>query len=173
MKAKITVKSYGLTIKKSEAIVVAKTLQEIEKESGVVTPTMVLDHAREAASPLHHLFEWRDSEAAEQFRLIQARRLIQSVQVQFTDDGGKSSQVMRAFVNVTPSDEDEEENPAVQRGYISLNRVAKNKYYAEQVVQAAYSFLLSWQRRYATLKEFLPVTEAIQEVTKKLKVKKK
>jgi hypothetical protein len=48
---------------------------------GQLSASGVLDAARDEESPLHPAFEWDDDEAAEQFRLIQARALIRAVQI--------------------------------------------------------------------------------------------
>jgi hypothetical protein len=60
--------------------VVARELKRLEK-TGRLQPPDVLDAARPETSPLHPAFEWDDGEAAEQFRLIQARQLIRAVVV--------------------------------------------------------------------------------------------
>lgn len=41
----------------------------------------VVDAARPEDSPIHDQFEWDDSEAAEQYRIAQARRLVRSIEV--------------------------------------------------------------------------------------------
>ena len=56
-------------------------LEDIMNESGKLLPTTVLDYARDPASPLHKYFEWDDTEAAEQYRIDQARQLIRSVSI--------------------------------------------------------------------------------------------
>ena len=44
---------------------------------GKVTPESVLERARDEDSELHKCFCWDDTEAAEKFRLMQARQVIQ------------------------------------------------------------------------------------------------
>lgn len=46
-----------------------------------LTPSAVVEAARDAASPLHPLFEWDDDLAAEAYRLDQARAVIRTVLV--------------------------------------------------------------------------------------------
>jgi tRNA A37 N6-isopentenylltransferase MiaA len=58
----------------------AEELQRIYREGGDKLDAVdVVEAARDDASPLHDAFEWSDTEAAEQFRLQQARRLIRAV----------------------------------------------------------------------------------------------
>lgn len=58
-----------------------EALVALVERDGRITPASVLDEARDEASPLHPHFEWDDSEAAEQYRLVQARGLIRRYKV--------------------------------------------------------------------------------------------
>jgi hypothetical protein len=60
---------------------VAAELHQLERE-GRLLPGDVVDRARPPDSPLHQFFEWDESEAAEQYRRIQAARLIRSVKLE-------------------------------------------------------------------------------------------
>jgi hypothetical protein len=50
--------------------------------SGRITPQQIVDAARDEGSALHPYFEWDDGTAAEQYRLMQARTLLRSCQVE-------------------------------------------------------------------------------------------
>jgi len=50
-----------------------------KQQKGELTPSDVVNDARNPNSPLHSFFEWSDSVAAEQYRLSQARGLIRAV----------------------------------------------------------------------------------------------
>lgn len=52
-----------------------------KRNNGRLEPSAVVDDARSEDSPLHELFEWDDSAAAERFREHQARNIIASVRV--------------------------------------------------------------------------------------------
>lgn len=60
---------------------VRKELERIYKRDGALTATAVLKEAAQKGSPLHEHFTWDDSEAAQQWRLVQARNLIKRVKV--------------------------------------------------------------------------------------------
>ena len=68
-------------------------------ETGPLTPTRVVGAAQDADHPLHDLFEWNDSHAAHQYRLIQARKLI--VAVMYRPEGARRS--IPVFVHVPAS----------------------------------------------------------------------
>ena len=62
--------------------VVGKELERLkEKYDGRLKPEILVAEARHKTSPLHPCFEWNNDKAAEQFRLLQAERLIVSVRV--------------------------------------------------------------------------------------------
>lgn len=63
---------------------VAKILAALERDNGRLVPSDVVEAARDPNSPLHQHFEWNDSEAAEKYRLDQARTLIRSVKIEVT-----------------------------------------------------------------------------------------
>lgn len=62
---------------------IAQELERIARSApdGVLTPSAVVESARDEGSPLHDKFEWDDGVAAEAWRLEQARRLIRTVKV--------------------------------------------------------------------------------------------
>jgi hypothetical protein len=92
-------------------------LQRIaKKHGGVINPPDVVAAARNPKSPLHSKFTWDDTEAAEQYRLWQARQLIrvvvtvvprtettERVWVSLTGDRGKGG--YRALVDVLSDDD--------------------------------------------------------------------
>lgn len=55
-----------------------------DRNGGRLTPELVVEAARDPASPLHSHFEWDDPKAAAAHRLDQARTLIRSVKIQVT-----------------------------------------------------------------------------------------
>lgn len=55
--------------------------QKIYERDGGVKPSQLLDAARPVDSPSHAGFEWRDSVAAEEYRLTQARQWLRVVVV--------------------------------------------------------------------------------------------
>lgn len=63
---------------------IKQALAELEDDEGRLTPEAVVTAAAVAGSPLHDLFDWDDSSAAQKYRLDQARTLIRSVKVVYT-----------------------------------------------------------------------------------------
>jgi hypothetical protein len=76
-------------VKGLSAEVVGAELERIRTENdGKLQPPDVVQAARPKDSPLHPAFEWKDSIAANQYRLWQARNLIKSVRVVIDEEEG-------------------------------------------------------------------------------------
>lgn len=56
-------------------------IQAIFDQHGAVTPSLVVEYARDQTTELHNRFEWDDTIAAEQYRLNQARRVIRVTKI--------------------------------------------------------------------------------------------
>ena len=67
---------------------------------GCLTPQQVVDHARDNKNPLHPLFEWDDSEAAEAYRREQAGAMMRAIQIHYEIEPERF-EVVRALQNVT------------------------------------------------------------------------
>ena len=61
------------------------------------SPAELLRVARAKRSPLHRLFEWDNRRAGDEYRLMQARIMVNSLQVEITSVQGKTSNVI-AFI---------------------------------------------------------------------------
>lgn len=141
---------------------VVRTLRAIEKQQGILTPETVVASAEADDSPLHKYFTWDDTAAASRWRQEQARRLIRSVDVVFLDDKGVE-QSCRAFVNVKP-DEDEQEDAIGNQGYISIARSSKSGSYQLQVLEYAKGQLKSWKDKFGNYREFYGVAAEIDKL---------
>lgn len=131
------------------AQVVGERLEMLRKRKAL-TPKSILADARVKTSPLHGCFEWRDSIAAEKFRLEQARTIVQNIEVVIEDSKQKGHKV-RAFVHVNRGEDSRYENVAV---------AMSNKKLRGQVLETALWELDHWRDRYRELKELADVLAA-------------
>jgi len=69
-------------------------LMAIRAKRGELTPPIVVEEASDPAHPLHHRFEWDDTEAAIKYRLLQAQQLLR---VKYKTDVGNKRGDLRAF----------------------------------------------------------------------------
>lgn len=162
MKIKYVKSNICVPLSAKQAAVVGRELASIQKEMSVITPKIVVQQASDPKSPLHQYFEWDDTIAAQKHREWQARFLIVSVHV--VDSDMDNPQPVRAFVNVSP-DEDDMENPFVaERGYVSTSSLSGRQNYQKQVLEYAKNQLMGWKRRFGNYKEFFGVVEAINKL---------
>lgn len=132
---------------------VASELDRIRDVRGggeVARPSDVVEESRPESAPLHPLFEWDDSVAAEKYRVEQARG------------------ILRAVVSYEEADP-EVEVPAyikvhVEHGaqsYYPAARVMSDAEMMKSVVDRALADLKSWQERYRHLKQLAGLMAAI------------
>ena len=135
---------------------VIRALQEIEERDGVLRPEAVVQAAEPKTSVLHGFFEWDDSEAAELYRLHQARVLISIVvkSVPVNDEVRK----VRVFVSLTP-DRNEEGG-----GYRSVASVLSSAEMRKQLMEDALDELRVFEEKYRGLQELATVFLAIKAV---------
>ena len=144
---------------KVEAQAAGEHLEALRAASGALTARLVVDDAKAAESPLHEAFEWDDSKAADEYRLVQAREIMRGVAVVISDDGDDEEKTSRAFVVVTQNEQDR---------YESIQVVMKDPAMRQQVLTRALRELEAWERKYRELEEFAGVVKAIEKSRKKL-----
>lgn len=124
------------------------------EHDGLLKPEMVVDAARQEASPLHEYFEWDDTEAGRRYRILQATRLIR---VSVTLIGGDRPEVIRAFVSLKP-----DRTSGV--GYRETLAVLQETSLRDQLLQDARMELASFLKKYKHLEELAEVFAAIKHV---------
>ena len=134
----------------------ANTIENLQHKLGKdsVTANELLDASRNADAPLHCCFEWDDSIAAENFRVSQARSIINSIKVTIIKDNTPKSTV-RYFLNVKPV------APKVHGEFVNVDTVFANPDYRCQVLKNALAELQNFQRKYSNYKELSGVFDAI------------
>lgn len=133
-------------------------LQKIAEQNGALTPEAVLDFAKPKTSPIHHLFEWSNSKAAELYRLTQARELIRRIKVEYITEESKSVTV-RAYHHVT-TQQDSDESRGV---YVPLDVAMSN--YRDQLLAQCMRDMEAFRRKYAALQEIADVIAAMDSIS--------
>ncbi len=55
---------------------VRSELESLEDADGVLNPEVIVEKAKSAKSAMHSMFEWDNTEAAQKYRIMQARHII-------------------------------------------------------------------------------------------------
>jgi hypothetical protein len=128
------------------------------KKRGVISPEKVVQAARDPKSPLHSRFTWDDTDAAHQYRLVQARNLIR-VCVSVLPG---TNQNERVFVSLSRDSQKE------GGGYRVTADVLSDAELREELLSEALKELDVFKQKYARLSELSLVFSAIAKTWKKL-----
>lgn len=147
----------------------AQLIGERLASMGSVTPSSVVEDARDPKSPLHECFDWDDGIAAEKWRLAQARNVINCIITYEPSKQGEDLEV-RAFYHVMhpaevePSDSEEEE---IVVRYAQIDEVQQSADFRAQVIAQAKAELNGWRQRWKAYADvFGAVFRSIDEFDK-------
>lgn len=140
-------------------ISVTEELLDIQRMNhGLLDPVKVVEYARNPRTTLHFRFEWDDTEAAELYRIEQARKIIRMELVVVSEGdegvmriipytGAEDGKVVRAFVSLKRDRRAED-----ARGYRTLISVLSDDELKWQMLEAARAEMLVFRRKYESLK---------------------
>ena len=113
----------------------------------------VLDSARDENSPIHNEFEWNDTDAAEMYRLSQARHLINCLTVKIIERDDAAP--VRAYFKISDDN------------YEQTKNIIKVEEKRRSLLEQALSELRTFQRKYSILKELAEVFAEIDKANRK------
>ncbi len=115
----------GSPFKKGEAQIYGERLDYLaSKNNGKVTPDMVIEDAQQKKSVFHTYFQWDDTEAAEQYRIQQARNLINHIVEVVVIEGKQSKQ--RSFFSI--------KNGGGNKAYVTIKIAVSKPNYRVQLL---------------------------------------
>ena len=122
-------------------------------EDGLLHPENVVAFARNPGTALHNRFTWDNSEAAEKYRVWEARQLIAATVTVIAED----RPAYRAYVSLSS-------DRANDGGYRPISVIVRNKRMYEEMLSDALKDLERLQEKYEHLKELRQVWRAAQQV---------
>lgn len=136
---------------------VIKALTKIaDANNGILRPMDVVAAAQKPSSVLHPYFEWDEGKAAHQYRLSQARDLIQ-VTVEYLPQSNK--QPYRVFVSLTP------DRKMLGGGYRHLSAVLEDESMRGTFLLDALNEMELFQKKYHSLEELASVFTEMKKVS--------
>lgn len=154
---------WGAKHYKADANVIGAEIERITEKHGAADAAQILDAARSKRSPLHPLFTWDDSTAAEAWRRSEARTLTSSLVVVEVAEEQETRRPAFYHVNYTTSDGDE------VTGYQPVSVVVKNVDSRESAAAELLMQLRGLQRRYEGLGDlFEPVWREVTAIEEKV-----
>jgi hypothetical protein len=140
---------------RGDAQLVGRELDMLQRTHGqVLTPRVVVDHARADKSALHKCFTWDDAKAAELHRENEARSIIRSIRI-ITDNAIDDPTPHRVFVNIDGLEGQDEQ------AYVPMTRVLSDPELFERARRQFLSDLQAFKRRY---QEFESLVAPLLEV---------
>lgn len=115
----------GAPFRKSKAQEIGEVLEKISSDNnGKLTPELVVESSKQKGSPIGIYFEWDDKKASNNWRIQQAKNLINHVVEVIRIEGKLSEQ--RSFFNVT--------NGQGRRVYVTIKKAIAVKSYRIQLL---------------------------------------
>ena len=129
-----------------------------DQNNGFIDPVVVVDFARNENTALHNRFEWDDTEAAEKYRVWQARMIIR-MELVVLPETGKKDKLVRSFVSLV-SDRKAEQD----KGYRFMVDVLSDTDLRGRLLEEARKDMLIFRRKYSQLTELAKVFVAMDEI---------
>ena len=149
---------------KIEAKVAAAEVQSLmDKKGGKIEASDVLEVAESPKNPLHPEFEWNDSKAAREHRLLQARNLLNGIKVIYvTVEHGESKTYEVSFSSAIANTDE----GGQAHYYISTEEGLRKPDQRAEMLENALSELRAFKKKYAALNELAAVLDAIDKTLK-------
>lgn len=131
-----------------------KELERIRRENdGELKSAAVVDESRPENAPLHPVFEWCDSVAAEEYRKQQARRLIRGIKV--VHESRKGPHESRMYVNIRTED---------RQHYVPAVEAMSDKDMRAQVLGKLHVMLMHYEQQIAELRGLSGIRKGLKSL---------
>ena len=152
---------------KNSAETVFQAVEAAKDDEGNIDLQSIVDAAKPKNAPLHGEFTWEQRTAANKWRLHEARRVVQSIEVVHEE-----SPATRAWESVTVVEKnaDPEDAPKGKRVFRSVEDIMADPAQRDELLVQALRDAAAWRKRYAGLQELAQVFQAIDETILKTRV---
>ena len=153
----------GSHISDDQAQRYGKRIDELEQKYSYTSAEIIVEDAMKPESPLHDYFLWNKDKASYEYWLNQARELLRHIVIKVVSS--EESKPIRAYFNVTAPEE--YKKIGIKQIYVSVEKVAKNKVYKNEVISQARAELELWAYRYQMYQELSEIVAEIKAFLKK------
>lgn len=147
--------TYGAVQYRVPADVVGGVLEGIEARDGAVTKEAFLEESRPEDAPTHRMFEWDDAKAAEKYRLVQSKNIINNLKV-VIQKNDEEPMALKAFVNVSTGSQ------CSSGRYIRIEAAIADDRSRGVMYRNALAELGTFKRKYRELTELEDIFRAIE-----------
>lgn len=135
----------------ADATIVANEIASIGDE---VTPSQIVDFAKDENSELHKCFTWSNSEAADKWRIYEARQVVCQLKIVKIDDKGKEQPTpIRVFYKTETGE-----------GYKPTQLIIKNADEYTKMLNRAKSELQTFKAKYKHISELETIFDEIDKL---------
>lgn len=127
-----------------------KIVHEIIELGESVTPSQIVEKARDEQTELHKVFEWDDQKAAEKYRIVQARQVVRHLVIEEVKPEDQDHAPVRFFVQTKNGE-----------GYKPLEWVLRRDDEYHQLLQQAMAELHAFKEKYSRLSELQEILDLI------------
>ena len=144
---------------KTSAAVVYKEIERVRKiGKGNISLQVLVDESKPVDAPLHSEFEWRNAKAANSWRLHQARKIVQSIEIL-----PEGKQPVRGYSSVQVVTEQAGSPAKSTFVFRSIEDVLSNPETRDELLGQAIRDALAFRKRYQALQELAKVFAALDE----------
>jgi len=153
---------------KSKADVIYSELERVrEMGDGDISLQILVNESKEKTAPLHVEFDWHGPTAANQWRLIQARKLVQSIQIIHID-----SAPTRVYESVRVVEVEQGQPAKPKHVFRTMHDIMSDPVTRDELLAQAFRDGAAFRRRFHGLQELAKVFAALDEVLLNVKLKK-
>ena len=120
----------------------------------------VIDESKPKKSVLHGEFEWRNAIAGNNWRLYEARKIVQSVEI-IEEKTRKPFRAYESIIIETDGDDDDEKTTV--RSFLPVEEIMADPDLRDELLGRAIRDVLALKRRYSNLQEMAQVFAAMDE----------
>lgn len=136
---------------KADATKCADEIMEICEELESATPRQILEKAKDSNTELHKCFTWDDSEAAEKWRIEEAKAVVRNLKI-VEQEPGKEPEVTQIRVFYKTDN---------QSGYKPCRMILKKTDEYKMLLERCRSELLAIKKKFENLSEYDEIWELI------------
>jgi len=137
---------------------------------GELKPQNVVDDAKIPKSPIHKYFDWNDTTAAKKYRLTQARKLVNSIEIVHVRREIKPKQYeIKSVKRIDPNDQDISAQAFLnvaddeKQSYRPIKKVFDNAELRQIALKKARDDFSAWLKRFERIEAFGELIESIVE----------
>jgi hypothetical protein len=133
-------------------------LDSIAQRDGGIKPNVIVEEARGPEALLHSCFVWDDIEAAQKYRVDQARSIIRNLVVVYaSEDNRNEPSRTRAFVHVVTQVDGEDKDSR----YLDIKTVLNDTQMRSDLLEQAKRELISFKTKYEGFMELAEIMGVI------------